>query len=419
MIQSQVLPNGARIMLEPVDTTATASIGFWLLHGSRDESDDERGYSHFLEHMLFKGTERRSAYAIAQEIDRVGGFLNAFTEKEITCYYCTLPQEHIALALDVLSDMVFSSTLATSEIEKEKTVVFNEIRAADDSPDEKAHEQYLGQMWHVHPLSKKITGEEDHVHAISRERLLAFYRRRYVPSNLIISVSGRFDRHSLLELIRGTLADKPAGDYVAQRFSPENSTAWEYVRDRFNQVHIYTGVAFHPQRTVEDYYTVLLFSTVFGESMSSRLFQQLRENHGYCYATYSFRTYFSDMALWTVYANTVPNLLNDLLVALNHELKQLLKRPPSPEEIEDAKSHLRGGLVLAKEDMESRMRRLVRQYLLIGSVLEFEESMQHVAAVSSAQAAERIAELIDSKRFNFLAYGSRKLKPVKDFRFDF
>ena len=153
MIVSEALPNGAHIILEPVESTATVSIGFWFRHGSRDESWAERGCSHFVEHMLFKGTTRRSAYTIAQEIDRVGGFLNAFTEKEVTCYYCTLPHEQLELAIDVLSDMVFCSVFDEREIEKEKLVILNEIKTIEDSPDEQAHERYLMELWSGHPLS--------------------------------------------------------------------------------------------------------------------------------------------------------------------------------------------------------------------------------------------------------------------------
>jgi len=187
VILTESLASGATLLLEPVDRTDTLCIGFWFLHGSRDEDAGERGFSHFLEHMLFKGTARRTALEIAQEIDRVGGIINAFTEKETTCIYVIIPCEHLRLAFDVLTDMMAGSLLDEGEIEKEKAVIVNEIRSVDDSPEEKGHDRYLREMWGEHPLSRKITGEVAEVQGISRAALSRFYRERLVPSNAIIA----------------------------------------------------------------------------------------------------------------------------------------------------------------------------------------------------------------------------------------
>ena len=183
MIYFHVLSNRTRVFLETVDHTATVSIGFWILWGSRDEKEEERGFSHLLEHMLFKGTSRRLAYNIARDIDRVGGVLNAFTEKELVCCYCTLPSEHLNLAIDVISDMVYNSVIDERELEKEKQVVINEIKSGDDLPEEKAHETYLKDLWGMHSLAGKITGDEKHVHKIDRNHLYSFYREKYIACN--------------------------------------------------------------------------------------------------------------------------------------------------------------------------------------------------------------------------------------------
>jgi len=198
LIQSIQLSSGARIFLETVANTDVASIGLWQLSGSRDEGDREAGYSHFLEHMLFKGTAKRSAFQIAQAVERVGGYLNAFTEKEVTCFYCTLPGDNIDLAVDVLTDMYFSSLLDEEEIEKEKAVIVNEIKTVEDNPEEKGQQIYLESLWKTHPLSRKITGEVQQVEQIDKHGLQSFYRGRYSPSMTVITASGKIDSERLL-----------------------------------------------------------------------------------------------------------------------------------------------------------------------------------------------------------------------------
>ncbi len=200
MIHTERLASGARLLLEPVDRTDTLCIGFWFLHGSRDEGSGQRGYSHLLEHMLFKGTARRSALSIAQEIDRVGGIINAFTEKETTCVYAIIPREHLRLAFDILSDMTVGSLLNEGELEKEKEVIVNEIRSVDDSPEEKGHDRYLLEMWGEHPLARKITGEVEEVQGAMRDQLAGFSREWLVPSNTVIAVAGNFDAQEARDL---------------------------------------------------------------------------------------------------------------------------------------------------------------------------------------------------------------------------
>ncbi len=418
MIYTERLASGATLLLEPVDRTDTLSIGFWFLHGSRDESAGQRGYSHLLEHMLFKGTARRSALSIAQEIDRVGGIINAFTEKEITCLYTIIPREHLRLAFDILTDMTVGSLLDQGELEKEKEVIVNEIRSVDDSPEEKGHDRYLREMWGEHPLARKITGEVEEVQGAMRDHLVRFSREWLVPANTVIAVAGNFDAREARDLASAVFA-APAGNGRSQRTVPQWQRKASFVADRFNQVQIYAGTCYPIDHEISHYYTSLVFSTAFGESMSCRLFQKLREELALCYTVYSFRTFFSDTGMWTIYANTTPGQTPRFLAALDNELTRLLKEPLTPAEIEDAKSHLVGSMILSREDMETRMKRLVRQYLMMDRILSFEESVAALRAVTSEAIQQHALHCLRGDAFSLLAYGSRGMARLRGFDFSF
>ncbi len=421
MISTERLASGATLLLEPVDRTDTLCIGFWFLHGSRDESDAEKGYSHFLEHMLFKGTARRSALDIAREIDRVGGIINAFTEKEVTCVYAIIPREHIRMAFDILTDMTVGSLLDPEELEKEKAVIVNEIRSVDDSPEEKGHERYLREMWGEHPLSRKITGEVEDVQRIRREELESFYRDRLVPANTIIAVAGNCRIEEARDLADAVFAAPPKSG--PSRLPPRGSPTWRrriaMVPDRFNQVQIYAGTCYPLDRAIGHYYTSLVFSTAFGESMSCRLFQKLREELALCYTVYSFRTFFSDTGMWTIYANSTPTQASAFLAALDGELTRLVAEPLTVREIDDAKSHLVGSMILSREDMETRMKRLVRQHMMMDRILEFDESVAALRRVGAPEVEAYARQLLLKDSFSLLAYGSKGLTRMRGFDFSF
>ncbi len=433
MIRIARLDSRSLAILEPVRHTDVVSLGLWNVRGSRDEDRSEAGFSHFLEHMLFKGTQRRSAFEIAREVERVGGYLNAFTEKEVVCCYCTLPAEDLPLAVDVLCDMYFHSTLEPREIEKEKAVVINEIQTAEDNPEEKAHQLYLEGLWDGHELSRKITGESSEVSAIDRERLARFYRARFTGEHTVITASGRLEPEELLQSLNERFPTgpsaaagpewqppewqppewKPSEWKPPERKPPERQRAWELKRDKFEQVQVYTGISYPSTRRAADYYQDLVFNTLFGESMSSRLFQDLREDKGLCYTVYSFRSYFTDISLWTIYASTIPATLEALLDGLQGELGRLRGEPPTAKEVEDAKSQIRGGLILAKEDMENRMKRLFRMHYLTDRVVEPEESMAMLAEVGREDVLALVDKLIRPEAFNLLAYGSRGVRRLR------
>lgn len=410
MIQSTELDSGARIILETVDNTDVASIGLWQLNGSRDEDDSEVGYTHFLEHMLFKGTARRSAYQIAQAVERVGGYLNAFTEKEVTCFYCTLPGEAIELAIDVLTDIYFAARLDEQELRKEKTVIANEIKTIEDNPEEKGQQIYLENLWNGHSLSRKITGEVHQVEEISKEPLYSFYKDRYTPGSTVITASGKIDPDKLATSLQ-TVFSAGGGQGVGKnRNTPSAHVRWEAVPDKFEQVHLYTGTSYASSTNIREYYQDLVFNTLFGESMSSRLFQRLREDRGLCYSVSSFRSYFTDVALWTIYANTIPSMLPNLIEAINEELARLHSEAPTQQEIEDAISQLKGNMILAKEDMENRMKRLFRQYHLTHRAIEYDSSLRLLAEITREDILSIIEQRIQPQQFSLLAYGNKKIR---------
>ncbi len=441
MIQKWVLNSGAHILFDIVDKTDSVCVGFWFNCGSRDEQNhvagrdvearprqrpttrgSERGFTHFLEHMLFKGTQQRSAFQIAKEIDRVGGYINAFTERESTCFYAMLPCEHLALAVDVLSDMIFSSVLDPEEINKEKSVIINEILSILDSPEELAHESYLSNLWGAHPLAWRITGSVEDINQIERDRLLDFYRKRFVTKNLVVSVAGRFDAAEVLSLIERAIdrcTDSRSNlDFLADRAVPKKESAWIHQKERFKQVQIYTGTDLPVERGDHGLlYDALVFSNAVGESMSSRLFQKIREEKALCYSISSYRTLFTDISLWTIYCNTAPEAVTKLLGALNDELRRLLADPLTEDEVEDAKNHLKGTLTLAKEDMEVRMKRLFRLHILVGEVIEYEKSFELIDTVNRERILRVTDQILTKRDFNLVALGSSKIKNFGGLRF--
>jgi predicted Zn-dependent peptidase len=411
LIQQFELSLGATLLVDPVESTGTAALGFWYGHGSRDERAHEHGCSHFLEHMVFKGTRKRSASQIAREIDRVGGSINAFTERETTCLYSSVPGNAAPAAAEMLADLATAATLDPDELAKERQIVINEIHSADDSPDERAFQAYVERLWGTHALSRRIAGEVYEIEEIDRDRLLRFFQERFHPSRLVISIAGQIAVEEVIAAIEETLQSS-AGTWCddsvecpVPRSLPTHSAGVWQERDSCHQTYLYGGRPLPVERTVRSYFALTLLSTLAGESMSSRLFQNLREERGLCYSIGSFRTHLSDAWLWSVFANCVPEACEELTDGLLAEMRGLRERPPGREEMDEAASHLRGGLIFAREDMETRMRRMVYQRQTFGRILSFEEMDAHIDGVA-ADELEAMARLVaDTDAFTLVAYG--------------
>jgi predicted Zn-dependent peptidase len=319
----------------------------------------------------------------------------------------------------VIADMLRNSLLDPREIERERLVVINEIRSYLDSPDDCAYDAFFEGLWGDHPLAWKITGEAHQVEQLSRDSLEKFYRTRFLKGPLMVAVAGDVRQEDVVPLLEKHLAgwETQACDSSSRR-PPERRYDRRLVKTRFKQDQIYVGTDFSPVTgNIRSIYDTLVFSTAVGESMSSRLFQELRESRGLCYSVGSFRTIFSDASAWSIYASTTPAQTSALLEAIDSELAKLLSKPLSDQEVADAVAHLRGGLVLSKSDMESRMKRLVRLETLFGRPLEYEESLAHLLEVTASRAREVSAELLKGQRLNVTAYGGRRLKNWKEMRF--
>lgn len=421
MVQSRLLACGARLLLDIVPGAEAVAVGLWSLAGSRDEEPDRAGYSHFIEHMVFKGTRRRTAFDIARDIDRVGGIINAFTEKETVCVHATVPRAHLDLAVDVVCDMILDSTFVAEEIEKEKTVVVNEIRGYLDSPEDCAFEAYAVGLWGGHPLARKITGDISDVQAIRREPLVEFFRSRWSPRRLVVSVAGDVEPDALAASLDRVLAARAdGGEEAPARVPPPRRVERRVVPKHTNQQQVYLGTDFESAYGNPGLiYGSLVMSTAFGESMSSRLFQQLREERGLCYSIGAFRTLYSDVSLWSVYASAAPEQAAALLAAIDDEMARLLADPLSDAEVADARSHLIGSLILSKADVESRMKRLVRLLVLFGQPQEHEQTVEHFAAITTEQVHGVTRHLLVGHPFNLTVYGGRKANNWKRLRFSY
>lgn len=419
MITESVLHNGVKFICDTVENTLTCSVGFFFSNGSRDETVSTYGFAHFLEHMLFKGTTNRSAYDIAREIDCVGGSINAFTDKEITCYYCTVPAVYAELAVEVLSDMISHPTLSEDDITKEKIVVVNEMRASEDSPEERSYQYYLNKLWQYHPLSRKIAGEIAEVENITPGNLREFYETVYRSDGLTVVIAGNINCQKIISVMQKSLTDLNFGVKRFIRNPPERFVSRDYMPSKYQQAQIYLGTVLNSTiRDMERFYCFLVFSTAFGESISSRLFQHIREDLGLCYSVESFRTYYSDTWLWTIYASAIPGLVPQLLESLNVELNKLCNQPLSSKEVNDAINYIAGGMVFAQEDMEIRMKRLVNQQQIFGKVINFKEAIKIVRSISHLDVAGLSNDILQEGQFNLLSYGIKKTKQIQRLSFD-
>lgn len=429
MIGYSELESGTKLVYDKVEHTEVCSIGFWFLNGSVDESNEQKGYAHFIEHILFKGTKNRTTSEIARCFDRIGSNFNAFTEKETTCFYCTFPSKHFEYAVNLLSEIIFFPLFEKSEIKKEKNVIISEIQEYEELPDENSYDIFLEKMWHPYSLGYKITGEIDDIKKIKRDSLFDFYQDRYSPEKLILTVAGNFDIQKTIELLNKTIPsntsknkkDKqklytpsaPSG--LPARIKPESKYSFEYYYNSIKQIHINTGIAFPTPLEMKSYYVFLFFSALAGESMSSRLFQKLREENGLCYSIYSYRSIFSHVSMWNIYANTMADIYDDFITKLNVELSNFLADKFNDSEIEDARTHLEGGLILSQEDMELRMKRLARHYIFSGECYNFEESIKMLNSVSLNDIYDFINKNLTNKKFNTLIYGNTKKINCKEY----
>ena len=382
MIVRDVFSNGLRLLTESMPSVRSASLGVWLARGSRHEDQSHEGIAHLAEHMLFKGTARRSAQDIAQEVDSVGGQLDAFTAKEYGSYYIKVLDEHLPRAVDLLADLVLRPAFRQDDLEKEKKVVLEEIKMVEDIPDDLVHEVFTATFWPDHPLGRSILGSPDSVTGISQEALRDFFTRAYVGGNLVITAAGHVGHAHLRDLIEAAF-DPVQVDPDSLDLRPPLPNPRLVVKDReLEQTHLCLGTCGYPQDH-EDRYATYVLNTVLGSSMSSRLFQNVREKHGLAYAVSSGLMSYRDAGVLTVYAGCDPAAVSDVIDLVVAELRTLRCDPVPDSELQRAKDHLKGNLVLGLESTTSRMSQLARSELCFGRQIDLSE---HLAAIDGVGA---------------------------------
>ena len=391
MIQRTTLDNGIRVLSEKVPGCHSISLGVWVNNGSRHETIELNGISHFVEHMLFKGTGRRSAQDIAREVDSVGGLLNGFTSREYSCYFVKILAEKLSMAVDLLGDLICNSQFNLDDIEKERRVIFQEISMIEDSPEESIHDQFANGFWAGHPLGLPVIGTRTTVDNIDRQQMLNFMGERYFGKNLCVVAAGSLDHEELVALVKQALGRIPELGVDTVAAVPTVKRKIEIVHRDLEQTHICLGVAGLPQNH-EDRYGTYLLNTILGGNMSSRLFQKVREQLGLAYSVYSYHHNHSDSGAFIVYAGTSNESAPLVTQTILEELKRLRQEAVSFEELQSAKDYLKGGMLLSMESMDNRMTRLAKNELFLRDVgISLEESREMIDAVT-AELVQHMAE---------------------------
>jgi predicted Zn-dependent peptidase len=404
VITRTALPGGLRVVTEAMPGVRSASIGVWVPVGSRDEAPSLAGTSHFLEHLLFKGTERRSALDIASAMDAVGGEFNAFTEKEHTCFYATVLDRDLPLAVDIVMDVVLSATVTTHDVAVERNVVLEEIAMRDDDPSDLVHDAFSGALFGDSALGRPILGTVDSITALSRRQIAGYYRRRYTPDVMVVSVAGNVSHRDVVRLVRQALGDRldrpgepRSPRHAAQDDDPLPAQPVKVLADETEQANVVLGsrgVSRHDPRR----FAVGVLCAALGGGMSSRLFQQVRERRGLAYSVYSFSSMYADTGQFGVYAGCQPDRTDEVLGLIRDELDAAAKGGLTLTEIDRGKGQMRGGIVLGLEDCCSRMNRIGKSELVYGDVLGVDELLAHVDAVSAEDVADVAAELLGRPR---------------------
>jgi len=381
-IERASLPNGIRIVTESMPYVRSVSLGVWIGSGSRIERGPQNGLSHFIEHMVFKGTQSRSAEDIARSVDSVGGGLDAFTSKELVSFNTKVMDEHLPFALDVLSDLVLNPLFREADIEKEKSVILEEIKMEADQPEFVLHESFISNFWKSHGLGKPILGTRDTVKKFGQEMLLDYYSRVYSPQNILITAAGNLDHKEIVKLIRDKFSDLKQRDGLPADTIPKtHAPIILKKKESLEQVHIAMGVPSYPLAH-ELRFPLYVLNTVLGGGMSSRLFQNIREKQGLAYAVYSELNLFSDTGCFTVYAGTAAETAKQVVNSVMHEFRQLKQELISEDELQRSKDHLKGSLMLSLESTSSRMSNLARQELYFDRFMTMDEMLAKIESVT-------------------------------------
>lgn len=391
-IRETALDGGVRVVTEAMPELRSAAVGFWVGTGSRDEPERLAGASHFLEHLLFKGSDERSARAIAEAVESVGGDMNAFTTQEYTAFYVRVPDDHLPLALDILSDIVWTPSLRADDVESERQVILEEIRMRDDTPDDVVHELFDAALFPGHPLGREVTGTVESIESISRDNIAAYHAMHYRPDNVVVAAAGNVVHEDVVRLVEKWLP-RDAGTRPARVTGGLRAPQPLVVTRRgTEQAHVVLGMRALP-RDDDDRYALAVLNQALGGGMSSRLFQEVRERRGLAYSVFSYRSGFEETGMFAVYAGTAPARAREVLDVLRDELDRVGADGLHDDEVDAAKGHLKGSMALSLESSASRMHRLGRNQLVLGSVPTLDALVAEVDAITPDDVA-RVVERV-------------------------
>jgi predicted Zn-dependent peptidase len=397
-----VLENGIRVVTETIPYVHSVSIGVWAYVGSRDETENRNGISHFLEHMVFKGTKNRSVKDIAQSLESVGGYLNAFTTKEQTCFYARVLDEHVGKAVDVIADLMLNASFRKEELEKEKLVVLEELKNSEDDPDDIIHDYFEKTLFPTHSLGYPVIGTEANLLRFQREDLQSHVASHYVPARIVIAAAGNVDHADVVHLAgkcfkrlhmeNSTMSREPAPNRTVK------PSVTEYQRP-INQAHICLGTVAYSMKH-KDRYPLLVLNALLGEGMSSRLYQTIREKYGFAYSVYSFVNMLSDTGVFGIYVGTDKKNISNSLEIINRELSKLKTKHISHAELDRTKTQIKGTMMLGLESMSSRMMRLGSTELFLETYVSLDSILKKVDAVTVEGVNQVANDIFREKEFS-------------------
>lgn len=401
-VQVSTLSNGLRVATDPMDAVETISVGAWIETGSRFEGPKINGISHLLEHMVFKGTRKRDARAIAEEIEAVGGHLNAHTSREYTAFYAKVLKEDLRLAVDIISDMVQNATLDADELDRERTVVMQEIMQSLDTPDDVVFDRFQETAFPDQSLGRSVLGAAELIRDMPREQLCQYMGERYQAKHMVLAAAGRVDHRTLVDLAEEVLSDLPSGGKFDCEPASYEGGDWREERD-LEQIHVILGFDGLGYRD-PDFYAVSVLSTLFGGGMSSRLFQEVREKRGLVYSIYSFPAAYVDGGLFGIYAGTGQKEVAELVPLICDEISKVSAHV-CEEEVARARAQLKSSILMSLESTTSRCEQLARQLMVFGRPMTVPEIVEKVEAVDT-ESVMRVAKRLTSKRPTMAALGS-------------
>jgi len=405
-ILKQELPNGLVVITEKMPYVRSVTVGIWIRTGSRGEPAALNGISHFIEHMVFKGTERRSAEEIARAVDSVGGMLDAFTSKEMVCFNARVLDEHLPIAFDVLADLVLRPRFLEEDILREKSVVLEEIKSDQDNPEYLVHEVFTQNFWRGHSLSLPILGTRETVKSFTRDALFDYFRPWYAPNNMLITAAGNLEHARLVEFVTREFADLNPAPVAAAGTAPKtHARISTRTKRELEQVHVCLGVPSYPLAHARRFAAALL-NNILGGGMSSRLFQNIREKQGLAYAVFSELNSYRDTGLLSIYAGTALETAGQVVHSVIEEFRSLKEQPVSAEELRRAKDHLKGSLLLSLESSSSRMSHLARQEMYFGRFFSVDELLASIESVTCEEVQQIAREFFLPEQIGFTAVGN-------------